>query len=264
MPELPEVETYRRLLEKKLRNKKITDVSVTPDRILFGLTSPAQIRRAFLGSRIKKCGRKGKYLWMELGKKPWPVFHLGMSGSFIVSQEIPPEAKSIKLILEFEDGTVFAFKDPRRFGRMYLLKEALNSPPLSKLGPDVLNEMPSQKDIEEIFTNRTAPIKSLLMDQSLLSGIGNWMADEILFQARIAPKRKAGSLTKSELTLLRKKIISVTKLAVSKGADSDLYPTSWLFHHRWGKKAGHVSTGEVIRHTEVGGRTTAWVPDLQN
>lgn len=263
MPELPEVETYRRELEKKLKNKKITDVTVTPVKVLFGLTTAAQIKKAFLGHKIKKCGRKGKYLWMELEKGAYPVFHLGMTGSFIVSDEIPEKAKSIKLILEFEDGTIFVFKDPRRFGRMFLLKD-LDQPPLSGLGPDVLNETPPLRYLRGIFEGRTAPIKALLMDQSLMSGIGNWMADEILFQARIDPRRKAGTLTSPEITKLRSKMIAVTKLAVDKGADSEKYPDSWLFHHRWGKKAGHVSSGESIRHSEVGGRTTAWVPELQN
>lgn len=263
MPELPEVETYRRQLEKKLRNKKITAVTASPDKIVFGITSTPQIKKAFLGRRIKKFGRKGKYLWMELDRNPWPVFHLGMTGSYLILDKMPEKAKSIKLILEFEDGSIFVFKDPRRFGRVFILKDALESPPLSHLGPDALNETPSQKSLKEIFEKRTAPIKSLLLDQSLISGIGNWMADEILFQSGIAPQREAGTLTSREITKLRQKIISVTNYSVAHGADSDLYPKSWLFHHRWGKKSGHVSTGESIRHSVVGGRSTAWVPELQ-
>lgn len=263
MPELPEVETYRRELEKKLKHRKITDVTVTPDKVLFGLATSTQIKKAFLGHKVKGFGRKGKYLWMNLEKGICPVFHLGMTGSFIVTDELPQKTKSMKLILEFDDGSVFVFKDPRRFGRMFLLKTP-DSPPLSKLGPDVLNDPPTLKQLKEMFADRTAPIKALLLDQSLLSGIGNWMADEILFQARIAPQRKAGTLTAKEILKLRAKMISVTKLAVDKGADSDKYPASWIFHHRWGKRAGQVSTGENIRHTDVGGRTTAWVPELQH
>lgn len=264
MPELPEVETYRRELEKKLKNKKITGVTVTPDKILFGITTPSQIKKAFLGHKVKKFGRKGKYLWMDLEKGDSPIFHLGMTGSFLVTDKIPSRAKSIKLILEFNDGSIFVFKDPRRFGRMFLLKDPFHSPPFSKLGPDVLNEPPTLKYLKEIFENRTAPIKSLLMDQSLLSGIGNWMVDEILFQAKIAPQRKAGTLTSAEISRIRSKISSVTKLAVKSGADDEKYPKNWLFHHRWGKKSEFVSSGERIRYSEVGGRTTAWVPEVQH
>ena len=263
MPELPEVETFRRQLEKDLKNKKITAVTAAPDKIIFGISSSAEIRKAFLGRKIKKFGRKGKYLWMELDKNPWPVFHLGMTGSYLILDQLPEKAKSIKLILEFNDGTIFVFKDPRRFGRMLLLHDVLNKPPLKNLGPDVLNETPSLKFLKESFEKRTAPIKALLLDQTILSGIGNWMADEILFQAGIAPQRKAGTLTSKEIILLRKKLISVTKFAVEKNADSDKYPPTWLFHHRWGKRSGHVSTGDSIRHSVVGGRSTAWVPARQ-
>jgi len=263
MPELPEVETYRRQLEKKIRNKKIKAVTASPDKIVFGTSSPAQVKRAFLGRKIRKFGRKGKYLWMELDKNPWPVFHLGMTGSYLILKEMPEKTRSIKLILEFDDGTIFVFKDPRRFGRMFLLNDALKKPPLKDLGPDVMNEIPSLKFLGEIFEGRSAPIKALLLDQSILSGIGNWMADEILFQSRIDPRRKAGTLTRREISALRKKIISVTKLAVQNCADSDKYPPTWLFHHRWGRKSGHVSSGDPIRHTVVGGRSTAWVPALQ-
>ncbi|MFL5784707.1 MAG: Fpg/Nei family DNA glycosylase [Bacteriovoracaceae bacterium] len=264
MPELPEVETYRKQIEKKFKNKKITGVTASPDKVIFGLSTSAQIKKAFLGHKIKKAGRKGKYMWLELDQKPWPVFHLGMTGSYILADKIPEKAKSIKLILEFDDGSVLVFKDPRRFGRMFLVKDPFQSYPLGGLGPDALAETPSLKNLKVMFEGRSAPIKALLMDQSLISGIGNYMADEILFQARIDPRRKAGSLTSQELSRIRSKIISVSKIAVKANADSDKFPKNWLFHHRWGKKAGHVSSGETIRHTEVGGRTTAWVPELQH
>jgi formamidopyrimidine-DNA glycosylase len=264
MPELPEVESYRRQIEKKFKNKKITGVTASPDKVIFGLSTTAQIKKAFLGHKIKKAGRKGKYLWLELDQKPWPVFHLGMTGTYIIADKVPEKAKSIKLILEFEDGSVFVFKDPRRFGRMFLVKDLRSSYPIAGLGPDAFDEPPSLKYLKEIFTGRTAPIKALLMDQSLISGIGNYMADEILFQARVDPRRRAGTLSSQELSRIRSKMISVSKIAVKAGADSGKFPKNWLFHHRWGKKAGHVSSGETIRHTEVGGRTTAWVPELQH
>lgn len=262
MPELPEVETHRRKLEKKLKGKKIINVTPSPDRIVLGPTSSASVKKAFLGKRIKKFGRKGKYLWMEISQSPVAVFHLGMTGSFLVTNEIPEKVKSIKLVLEFEDGSYFVFKDPRRFGRMFLLKD-LDSPPLSKLGADVLTDPLPLKSLRQLLAGRSAPIKSLLLDQSLFAGVGNWMADEILFQARINPKRRAKTLTGKEATALHRKLLSVTKLAVKLKADYDRFPKNWLFHHRWGRKSGHVSTGESIRRTTVGGRSTAWVPELQ-
>lgn len=264
MPELPEVETFRKKLEASLKGKTIKDVQVHPDKIVFAGKSPATIKKAFLGSKIKKCCRRGKYIWFEMNHQPWPVFHLGMSGSYLIADEIPKKAKSIKLVLEMQDGTLMIFKDPRRFGRIFILEEPLDKNPLSHLGPDVLNELPSAKEIQELLSSRKAPIKALLLDQSLLSGIGNWMADEILFQSGIRPDKPAKDLSPREYKRLHSKISSVTKFAVKSNSDYDKYPKTWLFHHRWGKKAGKISTGDTIKHSVVGGRSTAWVPSRQS
>lgn len=192
------------------------------------------------------------------------MFHLGMKGSYILSKDRPDtSSKSIKLVIQMNDGTFFIFKDPRRFARMFLMSDPSAPKPLGYLGPDVLTELPSPKELEALLATRKAPIKSLLMNQALLAGIGNWMADEILFQSGIAPHRKANELTASEIKKIHGKIKSVTELSVKSGADDSRYPDSWIFHHRWGKKAGKVSTGDKIKHSIVGGRSTAWVPTKQ-
>lgn len=265
MPELPEVETYRRQIDKAVRNKTVTDVHVTPDKIVFAGKSPAAIKKAFLGASVKKCMRKGKYIWFEMSSHPWPVFHLGMTGIYEISDSMPTaKTKSVKLILEFDDGTFMIFRDPRRFGRIFLLDDPTHEKPLSNLGPDILNELPSASELYDLIAHRKAPIKALLLDQSILSGIGNWVADEVLFQSRIDPHRPASDLTKTEVKKLHDKISFVAKLAVKAGADDEKFPKNWLFHHRWGKKMASVSTGHKIEHDTVGGRTTAWVPDVQH
>ena len=264
MPELPEVETVRRKIEKALKGKKIIKASVTPDDIVFKKKSPSSIKKAFIHAKVKKVGRKGKYFWMELDKKPWALFHLGMSGSVVIADELPTtKMRSIKVILEAEDGTIMIFRDPRRFGRLIFLDDPENEKPLSLLGPDVMNELPSVAKLTSLLEKRKAPIKAVLLDQSTLSGIGNWMADEILFQAGIDPARPSSSLKRAEFKKLHDKIKFVTSFAVKHSADYDLYPKSWLFHHRWGRKKGSVSTGDAIKHTVVGGRSTAWVPAKQ-
>lgn len=264
MPELPEVETFRKKLSTALKGKTIKDVHVHPDKIVFAGKSPIAVKRAFLGKKIKKCERKGKYIWFEMNHRPWPVFHLGMTGSYAITTELPDKKlKSVKLVLEMDDGTFMIFKDPRRFGRIFILDNPLEQRPLSFLGPDVLKELPSSKELHALLSSRKAPIKSLLLDQSLLSGIGNWMADEILFQSGINPARPANEITSQEFKNIHTKTNSVTKFAVKYNADYDKYPKSWLFHHRWGRKAGKVSTGDKIKHSVVGGRSTAWVPKKQ-
>lgn len=265
MPELPEVETYRRQIDRAIRNKKVTNVIVHPDKIIFDGKSTPFIKKAFEGTTIKKVLRKGKYIWFEMTSHPWPVFHLGMTGTYEISDEMPKtKLKSIKLILEFNDGSYLIFRDPRRFGRIFLLEDPVNEKPLSNLGPDILNELPPVGEFMNLLRERKAPIKALLMDQSIISGIGNWVADEVLFQSGIAPQRPANDLSKAEFKKLHDKIASVAKLAVKVGADDEKYPKQWLFHHRWGKKMASVSTGHEIKHSTVGGRTTAWVPDIQH
>ena len=188
-----------------------------------------------------------------------------MTGSFLITKEAEPDFKKkcVKLILELDDGTFIVYRDPRRFGRIFLLDDALTKAPLKSLGPDVMRELPSASALRKMLENKKAPIKTLLMDQSRLSGIGNWMADEILFQAKINPLRVAGTLTSKEIIRLRSKIKSVTKLAVRVSADDSKYPKTWIFHHRWKKKGEAVSTGETIKHSVVGGRSTSWVPSKQ-
>ncbi len=264
MPELPEVETCRRKIEKAIKGKTVADVTVHPDKLIFRGKSPAAVKKVFLHAKIKKCLRRGKYIWFEMDSGPWPVFHLGMTGSYLIMKDLPDSSiKAVKLILEMEDGTVFVFRDPRRFGRIFLLDDPLSKKPLSDLGPDVLNELPSVAELRELFMKRKAPIKAVLMDQSMISGIGNWVADEVLFQSQISPHRLALDLSAGEIKKLHAKISSVTKLSVKAGADHDKYPKNWLFHHRWGKKAGSVSTGAKLKHDVVGGRSTAWVPSVQ-
>ena len=111
---------------------------------------------------------------------------------------------------------------------------------------------------------RSAPIKAVLLDQSVAAGVGNWIADEVLYQAGVDPRRRASTLTDAELRRVRERIRSVVATAVRYNSDSDRFPRHWLFHDRWGKKAmAMTSRGQPIRYATVGGRTTAWVPTVQ-
>ncbi len=107
-------------------------------------------------------------------------------------------------------------------------------------------------------------MKAVLLDQTFAAGVGNWIADEVLYQARIDPRRRARSLSRHEARRLREAVRRVVETAVRARADSDRYPKTWLFHSRWGRQAGSITArGERIRHDTVGGRTTAWVPSVQ-
>ena len=286
MPELPEVETARRRLEKALKGKRIAEVKGDrDDRFLFASASVQEVSEALVGAKVKGSGRKGKYFWLELDRPCQLMLHLGMTGNIEIRRKKGTHQKAwggiklwsergrgespgipffTRLLLTAEDGTQVALTDPRRFGKLWLTEDPLTHKSIKKLGYDPLHDFPSAKDLSLILKKRKAPIKAVLLDQGLFAGIGNWIADEVLFHARLSPHRKASELSSAEVTRLRTKILTVIKKAVSVEADYEKFPPGWLFHVRWGKQKDAVTRGkQKILHEEIGGRTTAWVPSLQ-
>jgi formamidopyrimidine-DNA glycosylase len=264
MPELPEVERARRCAEAALSGHRILEVAAAPDRIVFAGVSPARFAAALRGRRILKVHRKGKHLWMQLDERPWPLFHFGMTGSFELYRSLEDRPRFWKVELLMDDGVRLAMPDARRFGRVRLQDEPEDEAPLRDLGADPLLDPPTAAEMAEMLRRRHAPIKAALLDQRLFAGVGNWIADEVLYQAGIRPARPASSLGPAEVRRLRSRLLFVVRRAVAVDADSDRFPRTWLFHHRWGKNArARTSRGEKITHHTIGGRTTAWVPKRQ-
>jgi formamidopyrimidine-DNA glycosylase len=280
LPELPEVESARRRLERALRGRRIVRAEAAPDFLVFQDVAPPRFARALLGRRIESVERKGKHLWFVLDRRPWPLFHFGMTGWFHIDKEdkerriwgrakrtVPRtegERRFVRLTLLADNGTRAVFTDPRRFGRIRLQQDPLAEPPLANLGFDPLEGLPPASVLAGLLGRRRAPIKAVLLDQTLFAGVGNWIADEVLFQARVRPDRLAAQLRVEEVATLRRTILSVIRRAVAVDADADRFPRSWLFHHRWGRNADALtSRGDAIVHTTIGGRTTAWVPARQ-
>lgn len=277
MPELPDVEAARILAMRAARGRRIVRVWCADDPIVFERVPAARFRRALVGRRILDAHRHGKHLWFELDGRPWPCFHFGMSGGIHT-----PDRKSLKLRssrghasngwpprfaklrLSLDDGGELVYADARRLGRVRLRQDPSAEPPISLLGFDALVALPTTRVMAETLSTRAAPIKAVLLDQSFSAGVGNWIADEVLYQARISPARPARSLTSDEVRRVRAAIRLVVGLAVRVGSDSDRFPRSWLFHYRWGKLAGAVDArGRAIRYATIGGRTTAFVPAIQ-
>jgi formamidopyrimidine-DNA glycosylase len=152
----------------------------------------------------------------------------------------------------------------RRLGRIRLVDQPLTDPPISRLGFDALIDLPRSAQLAEKLAQRHAAIKAVLLDQSLAAGVGNWIADEVLYQARIDPRRKASDLRRDEVTRLRQKLREIIRKAVAVDADKSRFPRTWLFHARWGKDSqARTLDGQPIKFIVVGGRTTAYVPALQ-
>jgi len=278
MPELPEVETVRRLLSNVLQGRRIVSAEFPPDSIVQSKLPEGSLLEACLGAKVERVGRKGKFWWIELDRKPWLFGHLGMAGWV---RELGQDSirlrehgnapfddengrpRFLKMLLEAEGGRRIAMTDGRRLSRLWLGDDPKTA--LPKLGPDMMLEPWSVENLAKRLKGRTAPIKAMLLDQTLFCGVGNWIADEVLYQAGIAPQRPAGELGPADLSRLLAALAVILELAVRVGANSGHYPDSWLFHYRWGGAKGKDTVdGAQIQRETVGGRTTAWVPTRQS
>jgi len=224
VPELPEVETARRRAERALRGRRIAAVATAPDPIVYHGVSPSRFAAALRGRRVLAVRRKGKHLWMELDRRPWPLFHFGMTGSFEIYRDGAPRPRFWKVEIAMEDGTRLAMPDPRRFGRIRLQERPEDEPPLARLGFDPLEGLPPARDLGGRLRRRGGAVKSVLLDQSLFAGVGNWIADEALYQAAIDPRRPASSLAHREVARLRARLHAIVRRAVAVGADDARFP----------------------------------------
>lgn len=278
MPELPEVERARRLIERLAVGRRIVRVRCADDEIVFAGVTPRAMTRALTGRVVVASRRRGKQLWWELDQRPWPLFHFGMTGQFVtpsadplrlaahgkraLDRSWPP--KFWKIELELDDGTKLAMTNARRLGRIRLQHDPEHELPIASLGFDPLYALPDADAFAAALQRRKGVLKAVLLDQGFAAGIGNWMADEILYQARLDPRRRGADLTLAEARRVHAKLAEVVEIACAVDADKERFPPGWLFHHRWGKNAeARTAKGEAIVHIELGGRTTAWVPAVQ-
>jgi len=264
VPELPEVESQRRRVQRWLKGRRIAEVSVFADPVVYAGQSARTVSSALRGRRVRAVGRRGKHLWLELDRRPWVAFHFGMTGWFSFYRRAEERPRYWKIEIVADDGRRLAYTDPRRFGRIRVQDDPPHEPPVALLGFDPLEGLPPARELAAHLARRKAPLKAVLLDQSLFAGVGNWIADEVLYQARLSPRRPAASLTRAEVRRLRDRLHDIIARAVDVNADSDRFPRSWLFHVRWGRRVGITTArAEAIIHETIGGRTTAWVPSRQ-
>ncbi|CAN6997810.1 unnamed protein product, partial [Brassica rapa subsp. trilocularis] len=276
MPELPEVEAARRAIADNCLGKKINRVLIADDNKVIDGISPSDFQKSVLGKTIVSARRKGKNLWLELDSPPFPSFQFGMAGAIYIkgvavtkykrsavkdSEEWP--SKYSKFFVELDDGLELSFTDKRRFAKVRLLENPVSVRPISELGPDALLEPMTVDEFAKSLAKKKITIKPLLLDQGFISGIGNWIADEVLYQARIHPLQTASSLSKEQCEALHTSIKEVIEKAVEVDAESSQFPSNWIFHAREEKPGKAFVDGKKIDFITAGGRTTAYVPELQ-
>lgn len=291
MPEIAEVARAVHFVRKCLVGKTLEKVTAIDDNCVFGKvgTSHTEIMKHLTGKKVIDAGQQGKYFWMIMSSPPHPVMHFGMSGwlkfksehTFYYTKKHDKEAtwppRFWKILFETDgvgdEKIEAAFCDSRRFGRVRLVdcpgKEIRQYSPLVENGPDPVQdkEIVTFEWLKALCNRKKVPIKAMLLDQANISGIGNWVGDEIMFHARMHPEQYSNTLSDADIKKLHNSIHHICGTAVDVLADSEQFPDSWLFSHRWGKGKKDAKkalpTGEKIVFLTVGGRTSAVVPSIQ-
>lgn len=216
MPELPEVETVRRGLENLIVGSQITQVRVPYPKVITG-DSQAFIT-GVVNAAFTAIDRRGKYLLLRLSNGHTIVSHLRMEGQYSVEPLDATPHKHTEIIFELSDDRVLFYNDTRRFGRMTLATthhETVDVPALGKLGPEPTANELTLTDMVAKFARSKKPVKSFLLDQTQIAGIGNIYADEVLWQSQIHPETPANCLSEAQLATLREKIISEMARAIA-------------------------------------------------
>jgi formamidopyrimidine-DNA glycosylase len=262
MPELAEVEHARRVWDAGL-GKVVREVLVSDARVLRG-EDTAALKTRLRGKLLTGSEARGKQMLFRLGKRGtlWLGIHLGMAGRLRVEGPDHEPGRHEHLVLR-QTRRSLVFFDPRHFGRIRFHEGPDEPAWWSSIAPSVLSPAFSAHALGEFLDRRARPLKAVLLMQERFPGIGNWMADEILWRARLHPARIASRLTPPERAALWKAVRGVAGDALTTMDSKWRYPDTWLFAHRW-EPGGHCPRCEAdLDRDEIGGRTTCWCPRCQ-
>jgi formamidopyrimidine-DNA glycosylase len=282
VPELPEVETVRRGLERQTIDQQMQRVEVLRSRAIASPASPELFAHALRDCRLKRWQRRGKYLLADLSHASdgtpagqWGV-HLRMTGQFLWLQSEQPPCSHTRVRIWMAAGQELRFVDTRSFGQMWWIPagtpaEAVMTG-LQRLGPEPFSEAFSAGYLQERLRGSCRPIKNALLDQSLVAGVGNIYADESLFSAGIRPHTPSGSLSCDQLETLRAALVEVLATSIGEGGTTfsdfrDLSGTNgnyggvaWVYR-RGGQPCRRCGT--ALRRERLGSRSSHWCPSCQ-
>jgi formamidopyrimidine-DNA glycosylase len=252
MPELPEVETFKRYLDTTSLHQRITNVDVRDSYVLKRVSARELVRR--LKSRSFGSSRRhGKHLFVRAGDKLWLRLHFGMTGSLEYFKHHEEAPNSARVIFHFVNGGRLAFDDQRKFGEIELVADVEEFLQARGIGTDALEIGLSQ--FKTIVGKHRGAVKAILLNQRLIAGIGNLYADEILFRARIHPATQAAGLSDKDLSRLFRAADYVLDKAIALKTDFNRLPKSWLLTRR-GKHGKCPRCSRPLRSAIVGGRTS--------
>ncbi len=273
MPELPEVETTRRLLAPYLEERRIVEAEIRHPRTGRRNENPQDVVDRLKGQLVHRLDRHGKFIlgWLE-SELTW-VMHLGMSGRFLIVSPEDQEIAHTHFIARTDRGDEIRFIDPRTFGFIAVFTPDELEAEL-RLGRDAFIDLPRTPQLAARLNGRKAPIKSLLLDQRIVAGLGNIYADEVLFRAGVRPTRRGGDLSGQEMTKVRKAIGPILKAGIAAGGTSlsksgyrspegrsGEYRRKLFVYGREGDPCRRCGT--PIERLVIGGRSSFYCPDCQ-
>lgn len=272
MPEGPEVETVKNKLKERVLNLKIIDIKINYDKII-AYPIVEEFEKNIIGQTINDISRRGKWLIFELDNY-YLLSHLKMEGKYLIRTKTDVITKHEHVIFYFNNSMELRYMDTRKFGKMYLIeKDKINEiGPLTKLGIDPFSKTLDYSYLKEKYKSKTIPIKTTLLDQSIIVGIGNIYADEILFLSKINPLKKTKNLSKLEIERIIKNTKSVLDDAIKAGGTTirsytsidDItgkFQNNLLVHGR--EKQRCYTCSSNIMKIRVNGRGTYYCPECQ-
>ena len=273
MPELPEVETVRCVLEPQIKGWKIMEIDIANEQVI-AYPDAGRFCDAAIGQTVAGIERRGKFLIFRFACGDRMVVHLRMTGCLLLTPPEYEKAKHTHAVFSLENKRELRYIDPRRFGRFWFLKsgEEDKVTGMDKLGLEPFDEALSAEYLQECLSKRKKSIKECLLDQSIVAGIGNIYGDEILFAAGIHPARCARSLTVSEYGKLVKQIRETLEYFIEKnvisaedylaGNGKDYRNTPYLRVYGQEKKQCPIC-GKILRKTAIAGRSSVFCPRCQ-
>ena len=256
MPELPDVELFRRTAEQYGLRRPVETVSIRPGGMTMTVSEDT-LRSALLGHTLTDARRWGKHLFLRSGedRSRWLRLHFGMTGALVPLSKGEAEPDHTRLRLDFRGGSALAYRCPRKLGEIGLVESPRAFATAQGLGPDPLHEGVGPATLRDRIRDRRGGLKAALMDQERVAGLGNVYVDEILFQEGLHPETGVPELSDEALEGLFETALRVVREAIEMGADVDRMPDRWLLPHREADTPCPRCDG-TIRKTEVNGRPT--------
>ena len=261
MPELPEVVYFKKYIDATSLHQQISEVEIENDKILSGISAD-DFQNQLKGSQFESCSTHGKYLFIQTDQNRELMMHFGMTGEPVYYRQADEQPEYPRVVIHFDNAYHLAFNCMRMLGEIGLTESRENFIQQKNLGPDVYSDSFDLETFKDLLDNKRGMIKSALMDQSFIAGIGNECSDEILYQAGIHPKKTTSDLSDSDVKLIYQKMQEVLKEKIDANMEHRVLPESYILSHRE-EGAECPKCGGSIQKIKVSGRNGYYCPRCQ-